>query len=106
MRADRRPFRSAGAGILSLVLLAGLVQACERDQPPPVRVGVLADCVGAARSLRDATMSGAELPLLQRGASLRGAKPGDGVTPATVAGRPVELVTGCSEGGEYSVLIE
>jgi hypothetical protein len=89
MRSDRLPFRHAGAGILSLALLAGLVQACERDQPP-VRVGVLADCVGAARSLRDATMSGAELPLLQRGATLRGAKPGDGVTPATIAGRPVE----------------
>jgi branched-chain amino acid transport system substrate-binding protein len=67
---------------------------------------VLVDCVGLARGFRDATMSGVELPLLQRGATLRGARPGDGVGSATVAGRKVELVTGCTEGGEYSVLIE
>ena len=91
--------------MVSLALLAGVLQGCERDQPP-VRIGVLVDCVGLARGFRDATMSGVELPLLQRGATLRGARPGDGVGPATVAGGKVELVTGCTEGGEYSVLIE
>ncbi|HEY4993561.1 MAG TPA: hypothetical protein VII33_15925, partial [Nakamurella sp.] len=74
--------------------------------PSAIRIGVLADCVGSFRNLQDAGLSGAELPLLTRGATLRGELPSDGVNPATIGGHPVEMVTGCTEGGEYSTLIE
>ena len=58
------------------------------------------------RNLQEAALSGAEIPFLERGSTLRGPSAVDGVTPATVAGRPVELVPGCIEGGEYSTVIE
>src|SRR5689334_10663908 len=100
MRGDRRLRRALVAALLALA-----VPGCASG-PAPVRLGVLADCVGLARGSQDETLAGAELPLPQRGARLRGSRPADGLTPATVAGRPVERVTGCSEGGEYSTLIE
>ena len=96
---------------LITALVAGPVQGCTSStsstgDPPPLRVGVLVDCVGFFRNLQDASLAGAEIPLLTRGASLRGPLPSDGVTAAIVAGRPVELVTGCTEASEYSTLIE
>jgi branched-chain amino acid transport system substrate-binding protein len=100
MRGDRRLPAASAAVLLALALLA-----CAPG-PAPVRLGVLADCVGFARGSQEVVLAGAELPLLQRGAQRRGARPTDGVTAATVAGRPVELVTACTEGGEYSTLIE
>lgn len=100
MRADYRliavPF------VLALALAAAGCSGAER----PVRIGVLADCRGALGSLNDVMLAGAELPLLQRGARLRGSNPRDGVEHASVGGRPVELLTGCSEVGEFSVLVE
>ena len=86
-------------------MLAVLLPGCT-GTPSAIRIGVLADCVGSFRNLRDAALSGAELPLLTRGATLRGQLPSDGVNSATIGGHPVEMVTGCTEGGEYSTLIE
>src|SRR6478752_4413047 len=101
MRGSRR-----GSGLVMLVIvLCALLQGCTAD-PAPFRIGVLADCVGAFRNLQDAALSGAAVPFLERGSTLRGPSAVDGVTPATVAGRPVELVPGCIEGGEYSTVIE
>ena len=68
------------------------------------RIGVIADCVGINRPLHDAEVSGAQLPLIQRGAELRGDGAADGITPVTVAGRSVELVDGCTEVYEFSAL--
>lgn len=70
----------------------------------PFRIGVIADCVGINRSVHDAELSGAELPLIQRGAGLRGRLAASGVTSTEVAGRPVELVPGCTELWEFSAL--
>lgn len=67
---------------------------------------MLTDCQGPFKSFEDAQLSGAQLPFLERGASLRGASPLAGVTTATVSGTPVELLSGCAETGEHSVLIE
>jgi branched-chain amino acid transport system substrate-binding protein len=100
MRGDRRL-----APALAGVLLALGLAACAPG-PAPVRLGVLADCVGLARGTQEMVLAGAELPLLRRGAQRTGARATDGVTAASVAGRPVELVTACTEGGEYSTLIE
>jgi branched-chain amino acid transport system substrate-binding protein len=97
--------RHVAATAVAVALLAGLLHGCTADQPS-VRIGLLVDCVGAARNAQDVVLAGGELPLLERGARLRGARPSDGVTPAIVAGRSVELVTGCTEGGEYTTIIE
>ena len=90
------------AGIVACVL-ALLAGACA-DEEPPLRIGVVVDCVGIFRSFGDAELSGAQLPLIERGASRRGRRAQDGITPVTVAGRSVELVTGCAEAAEFSAI--
>jgi len=103
MTGDAR--RRTGAVLLAAALGAGMTGGCS-DAERPVHVGVLVDCVGFARGLEDATLAGAQLPFLVRGARSRGPRPVDGLTAATVAGREATLTTGCTEGGEYSTLIE
>jgi len=60
----------------------------------PMQIGVIADCSTDGGQLN---IEGAELPLLQRGASLKDANPADGVGMANVAGRPVSLKIACAE---------
>ena len=103
---SRRLHGRGAALTVSVTLLITTLQGCTSPASMPVRIGVLAECVGFFRNLRDAGLAGAEIPLLERGAALNGQRPSDGVTPTTIAGRPVELVAGCTEGGEYSTLIE
>jgi len=59
-----------------------------------------------ARALKDAELSGAQLPLIVRGARKSGREPSDGVESASVDGTPVELVPACSESGELSTLTQ
>jgi ABC-type branched-subunit amino acid transport system substrate-binding protein len=73
-------------------------------EEPPLRIGVIVDCVGVYRSLEDAELSSAALPLVERGARLRDRRAVDGLTPARVADRRVELVPGCTEVLEFSTL--
>ena len=65
----------------------------------PVRIGIITDCGGAGlfSQYREPAIAGAELPMIQRGATLSGDKPSDGVEGASVAGRPVRLVIDCAE---------
>ena len=58
---------------------------------------MIVDCVGVNRPLKAAELSGAQLPLIERGARARGPRPADGLEPVEIAGRPVELVPGCTE---------
>ena len=99
MRTDRA--RLAGA----LAAAVGLLAGCGGDEEP-FRVGVLTDCIGFYRSLGDAELSGAQLPLIDRGAQPRSSRPEDGVTSVSVAGTPVEVVRACTEFGEYSTMFE
>ena len=99
MRTDRALL----AGVLAAAV--GLLAGCGGDEEP-FRVGVLTDCIGFYRSLGDAELSGAQLPLIERGAQPRGPRPGDGVTSVSVAGTPVEVVRACTEFGEYSTMFE
>src|SRR3954470_1070287 len=101
MRADLRRTAAALAALATAVAL--VVGACGSGRRP-LRVGVVVDCVGVNRPLEGAELAGTELPLLQRGAKLRGEDALDGVTPTTIAGRPVELVRGCTELYEFSTL--
>src|SRR4051794_23779344 len=101
MRAD---LRSTAAALAVLAAAAALVVGGCGSERRPVRVGVVVDCVGVNRPLEGAELAGAELPLLQRGAKLRRADAIDGITSGTIAGRPVELVPGCTELYEFSTL--
>jgi branched-chain amino acid transport system substrate-binding protein len=88
------------------VLAATLISGCGGDDEDALRIGVLTDCVGIFRSLAEAELAGAELPLMERGAELEGASPVDGVTTIEVAGRPVEFVRACTETMEFSTMFE
>ena len=71
-----------------------------------MRIGLLTDCRGIFSGYEDEMLAGAELPLLRRGARLTNGKPSGGVSGARVAGRDVELVRGCTEESEHTVLVE
>jgi branched-chain amino acid transport system substrate-binding protein len=98
-----RERRCCCAVIAALALGLG---ACGGSGDRPLRIGVIVDCQGAFRALRDVELSGAQLPLMARGAERTGREPGDGVTAARVDGRPVELVQGCSESGELAAVTQ
>ena len=89
--------------MLAATLLVVAVTAACSDQPP-LRIGVITDCTGTWRSLLEAEFSGAALPLIERGAELRGRRASDGTGTVEVAGRRVELVRGCGESLELSTL--
>ena len=96
--------RCAGSAVLVALLLT--VSACGGDTQPPLRIGVVIDCVGGWRALGDGELAAAQLPLIARGARAVGENPSDGVRGARVAGRRVEIVRGCSESGEFSTLTQ
>lgn len=91
------------ASISLLTLFAAATVGCSGGEQP-FRIGVIADCVGINRPLHNVELSGAELPLLQRGAHLQGDLAADGITSTDIAGRRVELVAGCTEIYEFSTL--
>jgi branched-chain amino acid transport system substrate-binding protein len=88
------------------IALALAASACGGGDARPLRIGVIVDCVGAFRALQDQELSGAQLPLIVRGARTAGRRPSDGVHRVDVAGRPVEIVRGCSESGEFATLTQ
>ncbi len=84
----------------ALVVLAGVIlglAGCGGEGKSTIRIGLLGVCQGVFAPFYQEIVAGAELPLLQRGAKLRGSMPTDGVRGATVAGHPVELLFGCSD---------
>src|SRR5262245_57999804 len=99
----RRDVRRPPLVALLLVVCAAGAAGCSGGEEP-FRIGVVADCVGINRPLHNVELSGAELPLIERGAQLRGKLAADGITPVDVAGRKVELVPGCTEVSEFSTL--
>jgi branched-chain amino acid transport system substrate-binding protein len=100
MRCERRLWAAlAGAALLA-------VCACGGSAQRPLRIGVVVDCVGAFRALQDRELSGAQLPLIARGANTAGKSPSDGVRRVRVAGRQVEIVRGCSESGEFATVTQ
>jgi branched-chain amino acid transport system substrate-binding protein len=82
--------------VVALLLGAG----CGGSRPGPFRIGVLSDCYGFESSVHEVIVASAELPLLERGGTLRGKNPSDGVAGARVGGRPVELLEGCVAGND------
>jgi branched-chain amino acid transport system substrate-binding protein len=76
------------------------------DGEEPVRIGLLTDCRGLFSGYEDEMLAGAELPLLERGARLTNGRPSGGVSGAGVAGRDVELIRGCTEQSEHTILVD
>jgi branched-chain amino acid transport system substrate-binding protein len=74
--------------------------------PHPITIGVMSDCVGYWSFAYDDTLAGAELALIERGATPLGPTPGDGVGAATVAGHPVRLVRGCLDGTATTAIVQ
>jgi branched-chain amino acid transport system substrate-binding protein len=71
-----------------------------------MRIGLLTDCRGLFSGYEDEMLAGAELPLLRRGARLTNGQPSGGVSEARAAGRNLELIRGCTEESEHSILVE
>ena len=68
--------RWAAAAAAALLLAAA---GCGGGGQRPLRIGVIVDCVGAFHALEDQELSGAQLPLILRGARASGKNPSDGV---------------------------
>jgi branched-chain amino acid transport system substrate-binding protein len=101
MRADL----SRLAALLIAASLAVGAAGCSGGERP-MRIGLLTDCRGIFSGYEDEMLAGAELPLLRRGARLTNGQPAGGVSEAQVAGRDVELVRGCTEESEHTILVE
>jgi branched-chain amino acid transport system substrate-binding protein len=97
--------RSRFAGWAALIAVLLTVSACG-DAQRPLRIGVIVDCVGGLRAFGDGELAAAQLPLIVRGARTVSADPSDGVRGGRAAGRPVEVLRGCSESGEFSTLTQ
>jgi branched-chain amino acid transport system substrate-binding protein len=76
------------------------------DDPADVKIGVITVCEGAYGLTSEPSIAGAELPLLQRGGTLAGARPANGVGGATVAGKPIRLFLGCGDQTGETALAE
>lgn len=88
----------------SLAVLALLSAGCGGGSSHPFRIAVFASCDEQVRTVafqENRSDAGAELPLLRRGAKLRGSAPSAGVTDVSVGGRPVELLLRCARGGDF-----
>jgi branched-chain amino acid transport system substrate-binding protein len=73
---------------------------CGGSKAKPFRIGILSDCYGPFSSSHELIVASAELPVIERGAKLRGRKPSDGLERIRVAGKQVELRVGCVTGTE------
>jgi len=93
------------ARLLAVTALVVAASGCGGGEQP-IRIGLLTDCRGTFSGYEDAALAGAELPLLNRGARLTNGTPSGGVSGARVAGREVELVRGCTEEGDYTILVD
>jgi branched-chain amino acid transport system substrate-binding protein len=88
--------RARAVGLAGAIVLIAV--GCGGAKPEPVGIGILSDCYGAFSSDHELIVASAELPLIERGAILRGRDPSDGIEGASAAGRPVELLVGCVAG--------
>jgi branched-chain amino acid transport system substrate-binding protein len=91
--------------VCAVALIALATPAGCGDDVEPVRVGVLVECSGLLDGFRQPMLAAAELPLIERGARRRGGSPADGITGTMVGASRVELIDGCTETGDLSLLI-
>jgi len=101
MRAD---LRRAALVVVLTFLLGVLAGGCGGSSAQPIRIGVISDCEGPFASRYEGIIGAAELPMIERGAKLRGG-PSDGVEGVSIAGRPVEVLPGCERWGDRWTLV-
>lgn len=102
MKIELSARRCALAVGVSVLLLVGCGSVGKKES---ITVGVLTDCSGVFGLYRQGDLAATELPFLQRGATLRGPRPSDGLVGAEVAGRPVRLVFACETYGSFASTI-
>jgi branched-chain amino acid transport system substrate-binding protein len=90
---------------LAVTSLAVAAVGCSGGEQP-IRIGLLTDCRGIFSGYEDEMLAGAELPLLARGARLTNGRPSGGVSDARAAGRDLELIRGCTEESEHTILVD
>ena len=90
--AELRRLLVAGAAATCLALAAA---GCGEEEQP-IRVAVLTECIGSLEASEESILAAAQLPFIERGARLRGDGPADGLEDASLGGRPVELLVGCT----------
>ncbi|HEY5873170.1 MAG TPA: protein kinase [Gaiellaceae bacterium] len=88
------------------VWIAANATPTDGDDSDEVRIGLITVCEGAYGLTSEPSVAGAELPLLRRGATLAGASSTDGITGASVAGKPVRLFLGCGDQTGETALTE
>ncbi|MGZ8697133.1 MAG: ABC transporter substrate-binding protein [Gaiellaceae bacterium] len=88
-----------------VIALAFGTAACGEDRAS-IRIGVLSDCEGLVSFLYEPTLAAAVLPLLERGAKRLGDQPSAGIAGAKVAGRTIEVITGCAGTSSSSAVEE
>jgi branched-chain amino acid transport system substrate-binding protein len=82
---------------VAAAVAAMLVAGCG-GRSDPVRVGLLTNCGTLWEPFSEPMVAASQLALLARGARSASERPSAGVSEAVVAGRPVELIAGCSDG--------
>jgi branched-chain amino acid transport system substrate-binding protein len=92
--------------VLLVVCLALPLASCGDRGAATIRIGVIADCEGITEYGRDASYTGTELALIQRGARTLGPAPANGVSEAQVAGKKIKLEFGCGDGTGQKALSE
>jgi branched-chain amino acid transport system substrate-binding protein len=78
---------------------------CGEEEQQPVRVAVITECFGPLEASKDSILAAAQLPFIERGARPRGKDPAGGLEGASVGGRPVEMLVGCTVISDLSKLI-
>ena len=99
--AEMRRLFAVGAAAICLALASA---GCGEEEQP-IRVAVLTECVGLLEAAEESILAAAQLPFIERGARLRGDGPGDGLEDASVGGRPIEMLIGCTVQGDLTRLI-
>jgi branched-chain amino acid transport system substrate-binding protein len=75
------------------------------EEEPPVRVGVLTECIGPFEAHKESILAAAQLPFIKRGARPRGKGSAAGLEGASFGGHPVEMLVGCTNVPNLSWLI-
>ena len=98
MRTSRRHSGSLGVACL-VVLVAFVSSSCAGASRATIHIGLTSTCRGTVSTFYEESVAGAELPFIERGAKPLGARPSDGITSISVAGKRVDLALGCSFAG-------
>lgn len=93
-------------GVAALVLSLGLLAtSCGGGgSNDSIKIAFVTECQSSLQD-QEASVAGAELPFLRRGAKLRGSLPSNGVTEATVSGKRVQLLLGCETYPDFATLL-